>query len=92
MEMEEQRRAARVKRIHEAMDKRMNERVSKAMDKRMNERVSKAMDKRMNERMDEGMRKRDRERMERRWDWYARVGINRDFARDYAKYMAGMSC
>ena len=70
----------------------MNERVSKAMDKRMNERVSKAMDKRMNERMDEGVRKRDRERMERWLEWYAQVGIHRAFARDCAKYMAGVSC
>ena len=84
MEMEERRRAARVKRMHEAMDQRLHERIDRAIDQRLHERIDK--------RIDEGLRKRYRERLERRRDWYARVGIHRDFARDCAKYMAGVSC
>ena len=60
------------------------ERMFKEMDKRMDERIDREMDKRMDERI--------RKDMERRLDEYIQVGIHRDFARDYARHMAGASC
>ena len=52
--------------------------------------------KRMDERMEDRERERSRleeERETKRWlKWYFEVGIHRDFARDYAKYMARVSC
>ena len=81
--MEEARRR-REKAMDERMDREMDERIGREMDKRMDERIGREMDKRMDERM--------RERMEERLDEYIQVGIHRDFARDYARHMAGASC
>ena len=53
-------------------------------EKEMDERIDREMDKRMDERI--------RKDMERRLDEYIQVGIHRDFARDYARHMAGASC
>ena len=61
-----------------------DERIGREMDERMDERISKEMDERRAERI--------RKRMEQRLDEYIQVGIHRDFARDYARYMAGASC
>ena len=93
--MEEARRSRRKVRV-ERMFKEMDERMFKEMDERMDERIRKDMDERKAERiskeMDERMDERIRKRMEQRLDEYIQVGIHRDFARDYARYMAGASC
>ena len=93
--MEEARRKRREARV-ERMFKEMDERIDREMDKRMDERIDREMDKRMDERIDREMDKRMDERirkdMERRLDEYIQVGIHRDFARDYARHMAGASC
>ena len=52
----------------------------KAREEKWHEEVSRRMDERI------------RRQMERRWDQYIQVGIHRDFAQDYARYMARMSC
>ncbi len=56
------------------------------------ERMFKEMDKRLGERIGMEIDKRLGERMEQRLDEYIQVGIHRDFARDYARHMAGASC
>ena len=60
--------------------------------KRMNDASDERLARRIGQRLDEGMKRRAREVMERRRDWYAQVGIHRAFARDCARYMAGVSC
>ena len=56
----------------------------KAREEKWHEDVSRRMDERMDERI--------AKEMERRLDEYIQVGIHRDFAEDYARYMARMSC
>ena len=75
-EEEQRRRAARIKRLNDASDERLARRIGRRIDQRL----------------DEGMKRRAREAMERRRDWYAQVGIHKAFARDCARYMAGVSC
>ena len=103
-EEQHRQRSARLKRIHDAidqkmnkrmdalMDEKMNKRMDALMDEKMNKRMDALMDERMNKRMDALMAKLARESMERRRDRYAQVGIHRAFARDCARYMAGVSC
>ena len=91
-EEQHRQRSARLKRIHDAIDQKMNKRMDALMDERMNKRMDALMDERMNKRMDALMAKLARESMERRRDRYAQVGIHRAFARDCARYMAGVSC
>ena len=56
----------------------------KAREEKRREEVSRRMDERRDERI--------AKEMERRLDQYIQVGIHRDFARDYARYMARVSC
>ncbi len=77
--MEEARRRRREARV---------ERMFKEMDEAIDREMYEAIDREMYEGMDEGIRKD----MERRLDEYIQVGIHRDFARDYARHMAGASC
>ena len=83
MRMEEERR-----KTDREMDNEMHEVIGEEMDKEMHEVIGEEMDRRMDRRMDERIRKE----MERRLDQYIQVGIHRDFARDYARYMARVSC
>ncbi len=95
-EEERRRRAARIKRLNDAMDERLarriGQRIDRGLDQRIGQRIDRGLDQRIGQRLDEGMRRRAREAMERRRDWYAQVGIHRAFARDCARYMAGVSC
>ncbi len=79
-EARRRRREARVERMFKEMDKRLGERIGMEIDKRLGERIGMEIDKRLGE------------RMEQRLDEYIQVGIHRDFARDYARHMAGASC
>ena len=58
----------------------------------MDERIGRERDERIRKDMDKRMDERIRKRREQRLDEYIQVGIHRDFARDYARYMAGASC
>ena len=89
---ERRRRAARIKRLNDAMDERIGQRIDRGLDQRIGQRIDRGLDQRIGQRLDEGMKRRAREAMERRRDWYAQVGIHRAFARDSARYMAGVSC
>ena len=70
----------------------MDERIDREMDERIDREMDERIDREMDKRVDERMRERMRERMEERLDEYIQVGIHRDFARDYARHMAGASC
>ena len=89
---ERRRRAARIKRLNDAMDERIGQRIDRGLDQRIGQRIDRHLDQSIGQRLDEGMKRRAREAMERRRDWYAQVGIHRAFARDCARYMAGVSC
>ncbi len=74
-------------RMEEARRRRREARVER-MFKEMDEAIDREMDEAIDREMDERIRKD----MERRLDEYIQVGIHRDFARDYARHMAGASC
>ena len=75
----------------QGLDESWEDRVAKfdeLEDAKLDEMLDARLDKRMMATLDEMLDARDKA-----WiDWYKKVGIHRDFARDYARHAARMSC
>ena len=85
-----------MRRIGEGLDARIMRRIDEGLDARLDARIMRRIGEGLDARLDARERRRmdgEAERDLKRWlKWYREVGIHRDFARDYAKYMARVSC
>ena len=78
----------RVAKFDELEDAKLDERLDERLDATLDRMLDERLDKRMMATLDKMQDARDKA-----WiDWYKKVGIHRDFARDYARHAARMSC
>ena len=86
----------RVAKFNELENARLDELENARLDKTLDELENARLDKTLNERLDkleDEMEEEQEERDLKRWlEWYKKVGIHRDFARNYAMRAARMSC
>ena len=85
--------------LGQGLDESWEERVAKfdeledaKLDEMLDERLDATLDRMLDERLDATLDRMLDERDKAWIDWYKKVGIHRDFARDYARHAARMSC